>query len=53
MPGDEPDLPAVVAVPWLQPYPDSLLDEAAAPTVEPANASVTRPTGPSRYRSSA
>lgn len=38
--GGGPDVPAAVAVPWLQPYPDSLLDEAA----DPATAAVTRET---------
>jgi RNA polymerase sigma-70 factor (ECF subfamily) len=44
VPGGEVDVPAAVAVPWLQPYPDSLLDEAADPGPEPATTAVTRET---------
>jgi RNA polymerase sigma-70 factor, ECF subfamily len=43
-PADDADMPAPVAVPWLQPYPDRLLDEAADTAAEPATAAVTRET---------
>jgi RNA polymerase sigma-70 factor, ECF subfamily len=43
-PADDTDVPAPVAVSWLQPYPDSLLDEAADTVAEPATAAVTRET---------
>lgn len=42
--GDDTGLPAAVAVPWLQPYPDSLLDEAVDTAPDPATAAVTRET---------
>jgi RNA polymerase sigma-70 factor (ECF subfamily) len=42
--GGGPDAPAAVAVPWLQPYPDGLLDQVADTATGPAAAAVTRET---------